>query len=227
MVIAAFSRLIGLEKSVYLPKKAPWPRGFRWGRPRRSRLATGGDNYGTWPNVAHEQHNQYNSVDSRKLQHEKRFQDTPRKHKKKQEQRTVKGPRAKRENSPPNSTTYTPQLFNSHTAASCEHSNNSEKKNVLFHSLFFPSHVSSLPFLLLLPPSKSYLKSGVTYNNKLFTPLPTTVRALRFDREEGSALYSLVDWRRIVVSTHAVIGTLDSYSSVVRETKIPHGEPNP
>ena len=55
------------------------------------------------------------------------------------------------------------------------------------------------PFCFSLPPSRN---SDPGSHSRLLSPLPTTVRALHFYRENISALSSLVDSRRIVL-THA------------------------
>ena len=60
--------------------------------------------------------------------------------------------------------------------------------------------------LVLVPPSRN---SDPGSHSRLFSPLPTAVRALHFYREKDSALSAIVDWRRIV-PTHAIIGALDS-----------------
>ena len=67
-----------------------------------------------------------------------------------------------------------------------------------YHSSFFyflfPSHLLSSPFYSL-PPSRN---SDPGSHSRLFSPLPTTVRALHFYREKISALSSLVDSRRLL-----------------------------
>ena len=57
-----------------------------------------------------------------------------------------------------------------------------------------------------LPPSRN--PDPGPYS-RLFSPLPTAVRALHFYREKDSALYSFVDSRRNV-PTHATICALDA-----------------
>ena len=67
-----------------------------------------------------------------------------------------------------------------------------------FLKLFSPFFI--IIYILCLPPSRS---SDPGYHSRLFSPpLPTTVRAFRFYREKISALSSLGDSRRIVI-THA------------------------
>ena len=72
---------------------------------------------------------------------------------------------------------------------------------LLYSFLFFSSHLLSSPFyspsLLVVTQIRGHI-----LNSRLFSPLPTTVRALHFYREKISALSSLVDSRRIVL-THA------------------------
>ena len=68
-----------------------------------------------------------------------------------------------------------------------------------FYCYYFPSHLLSSPFFLYLPPSRN---SDPGSHSRLFSPLPTTVRALHFYREKISAVFSLVDSRRTVL-THA------------------------
>ena len=58
---------------------------------------------------------------------------------------------------------------------------------------------SSSPFLLSPAPSRN---SDPGSHSRLFSPLPTTMRAFHFSREKTSALSSLVDSRRIT-PTHA------------------------
>ena len=65
--------------------------------------------------------------------------------------------------------------------------------------LIFLHPIYYLPLLFSLPPS---LNSDPGSHGRLFFPLSTTVRALHFYREKISALSSLVDSRRIVL-THA------------------------
>ena len=55
---------------------------------------------------------------------------------------------------------------------------------------------------------KEKKKEEKTKKGRLFSPLPTAVRALHFYREKDPALSSLVDSRRTVL-THAMIGALD------------------
>ena len=62
-----------------------------------------------------------------------------------------------------------------------------------FHPIYYPRTT-----LALLPSSNSDLGS----HSGFFSPLPTTVRAFIFYRENNSAFSSLVDSRRIV-RTHA------------------------
>ena len=68
-----------------------------------------------------------------------------------------------------------------------------------FFSFFFPSYLLSSPFcslsLLVVTQTRSHIAGS-------FPPIPTTVRALHFYREKISALSSLVDSRRNVL-THA------------------------
>ena len=58
----------------------------------------------------------------------------------------------------------------------------------------------SSPFFFSLPPSRN---SDPGTHSRLFSPLPTTVRALHCYREKISALSSLVNLRRTVL-THAI-----------------------
>ena len=67
--------------------------------------------------------------------------------------------------------------------------------------LFFSSHLLSSPFYSL-PPSRNSDPGSHTVAGSC-PRLPTTVRALHFYREKISALSSLVDSRRIVL-THAI-----------------------
>ena len=73
--------------------------------------------------------------------------------------------------------------------------------------IFFPSHLLSSPFYLLSLLVVTQIRGHIAGS---FPPLPTTVRALHFYREKISALSSLVDSRRIVL-THAR-GALSSWS---------------
>ena len=52
---------------------------------------------------------------------------------------------------------------------------------------------------------------GPESHSRLFSPRPTTVRALHFYREKTSAISSLVGSRRIV-PTHTTLGALSSCS---------------
>ena len=61
-----------------------------------------------------------------------------------------------------------------------------------FFLLFFPSHLLSSPFLVV-----TQIRGHIAGSSP---PLPTTVRALHFYRENISALSSLVDSRRIVLT---------------------------
>ena len=65
--------------------------------------------------------------------------------------------------------------------------------------LFFPSHLLSSPFYSLSLLVATQIRGHIAGSSP---PLPTTVRALHFFREKISALSSLVDSRRIVL-THA------------------------
>ena len=69
---------------------------------------------------------------------------------------------------------------------------------------FFPSHLLSTPFyspsLLVVTQIRGHIAGSSP-------PLLTTVRALHFYREKISAISSLVDSRRIVLST---LGALSS-----------------
>ena len=51
-------------------------------------------------------------------------------------------------------------------------------------------------------------------------PLPTTVRAVHFYLQKGSALSSHVESRRIVL-THAITGALDSCGAIQLKKSIP------
>lgn len=51
---------------------------------------------------------------------------------------------------------------------------------------------------------------------RLFSPLPTAERALHFHRQNISALSSLVGSRRIVPSTHAIIGAIYTLHTEIR-----------
>ena len=64
---------------------------------------------------------------------------------------------------------------------------------------FFPSHLLSSPFYYLSLLVVTQIRGHIADSSP---PLPTTVRALHFYPEEISALSSLVDSRRIVL-THA------------------------
>ena len=64
---------------------------------------------------------------------------------------------------------------------------------------FFPSHLLSSPFFSLSLLVVTQIRGHIAGSSP---PLPTTVRALHFYREKISALSSLVDSRRIVL-THA------------------------
>ena len=64
---------------------------------------------------------------------------------------------------------------------------------------FFPSHLLSSPFYSLPLLVVTQIRGHIAGSSP---PLPTTVRALHFYREKISALSSLVDQRRIVL-THA------------------------
>ena len=75
-------------------------------------------------------------------------------------------------------------------------------RTVFVHNEFavFFSHIPFIFFaLFFLSPSRN---SDPGSHSRLFSPLPTTVRALHFYRENISALSPLVDSRRIVL-THA------------------------
>ena len=67
--------------------------------------------------------------------------------------------------------------------------------------IFFPPHLLSSPFyslsLLVVTQIRGHISGSAP-------PLPTTVRALHFCRENIPAISSLVDSRRIVL-THAII----------------------
>ena len=76
-----------------------------------------------------------------------------------------------------------------------------------FLRFFFPSHLFIFALLVLLPIRRN---SDPESHGRLYSPLPTTVRALLFYRAKNSALSSLVDSRR-VVPTHALVGALDSW----------------
>ena len=69
-------------------------------------------------------------------------------------------------------------------------------QNIFF---FFPSHLLSPPFYSLSLLVVTQIRGHIAGSSP---PLPTTVRALHFYREKISALSSLVDSRRIVL-THA------------------------
>ena len=75
--------------------------------------------------------------------------------------------------------------------------------NTYWYPFFCSSHLSCSPFC-----SFSFLRRINSHNSdpgshsRLFSPLPTTVRAFHFCREMASALSSLVDLRRIT-PTHA------------------------
>ena len=70
---------------------------------------------------------------------------------------------------------------------------------IILLGIYFPSHLLSSPFcslsLLIVTQIRGHIAGS-------FPPLPATVRALHFYREKISALSSLVDSRRIVL-THA------------------------
>ena len=74
----------------------------------------------------------------------------------------------------------------------------------------------------LSPPSSRNADPGS--HSRLFSPLPTTVRALHFYREKSSALSSLVDSRRIVL-THARRSKqlILSYFCKIENAKSHHG----
>ena len=65
--------------------------------------------------------------------------------------------------------------------------------------LLFPFRLVSSPLFFFLPPSRN---SDPRSHSRLFSPLPTTVRALHFIAKKISAVSSLVDSRRSVL-THA------------------------
>ena len=69
----------------------------------------------------------------------------------------------------------------------------------LFIFIFFPSHLLSSPFYCPSLLVATQIRGHIAGSSP---PLPTTVRALHFFREKISALSSLVDSRRIVL-THA------------------------
>ena len=62
--------------------------------------------------------------------------------------------------------------------------------------------------LFSLPPSSN---SDPGSHSRLFSPLPTTVRALHFYREKISELSSLVDSRRIVPYPRYTLSALDAF----------------
>ena len=79
--------------------------------------------------------------------------------------------------------------------------------------LYIYIYFKSVPFiifalLVLLPISRN---PDPGPHSRLFSPLPTTVRAFHFYREKDSALPSRVDSHRIVPTTHAIVGALDSW----------------
>ena len=69
-----------------------------------------------------------------------------------------------------------------------------------FLFVFFPSHLLSLPFCSLSLLVATQIRGHIAGSSP---PLPTTVRALHFYREKISAISSLVDSRRIVL-THDI-----------------------
>ena len=69
----------------------------------------------------------------------------------------------------------------------------------IYNIFIFPSHLLSSPFYYLSLLVVTQIRGHIAGS---FPPLPTTVRALHFYREKISALSSLVDSRRIVL-THA------------------------
>ena len=78
---------------------------------------------------------------------------------------------------------------------------------------FFLFYFICIPFIVFAPlfslPSINSRNSDPGSHSRLFSPLPTTVRALHFYREKTSALSFLVDSRRIV-PTYATVGALSS-----------------
>ena len=72
-------------------------------------------------------------------------------------------------------------------------------RSIILSLFFHPIYVLSSPFFFSLPPSRD---SEPVSHSMLFSPFPTKVRALYFYREKISALSSLDDLRRTLV-THA------------------------
>ena len=68
-----------------------------------------------------------------------------------------------------------------------------------FFFFFFPIPFIIFALLFSLPPSRAQIRGHIAGSS---SPLLTTVRALHFIRENISALSSLVDSRRLVL-THA------------------------
>ena len=95
-----------------------------------------------------------------------------------------------------------------------------------FSFFFFLFSIPLIVFALLfsLPPINSRDSGPRSRNSRLFSPLPTTVRALHFFREYNSALSSLVDSRRIV-RTHPIVGALDSWCHLRSKKSIRRFEP--
>ena len=77
-----------------------------------------------------------------------------------------------------------------------------------FHPIYLVLCIIVFALLFSFPPINSR-NSDPESHSRLFSPLPSTVRALHFYREKVSALSSLVDSRRIVL-THAIIGAISS-----------------
>ena len=82
-----------------------------------------------------------------------------------------------------------------------------------FFSFFFSSHLLCSPFLF-----RSILGVAKARSHMVSSTLPSPLRYAPciFYRENNSALFSLVDSRRIV-PTHALVGALDSWVSFENE----------
>ena len=86
--------------------------------------------------------------------------------------------------------------------------------------MFSPSNLLSSPFFSL-PPSRN---SDPGSHNRLFPPLPATVRALHFYRENISVSSSLVDSRRIVLYSRYTLSAVDpSHIFLEINSKSHHG----